>query len=106
MADAVVAALGASDAFGERPAQTLWRSFAGEPVLVLLDNLEQVDGAAEVLLALVEGYPAARVLATSAWVASASPEEAGVRLGPLPVGRERNRANSSRRRCGCSSSAR
>ncbi|HET7822533.1 MAG TPA: LuxR C-terminal-related transcriptional regulator [Ornithinibacter sp.] len=87
MADAVVAALGASVAFGERPAQALWRSFAGEPVLLLLDNLEQVDGAAEVVLALLEGYPAARVLATSLGELGV-PGERVVRLGPLPVGRD------------------
>ena len=90
MADAVVAALGASDALAERPAQTLWRSFAGEPVLLLLDNLEQVSGAADVVLALLEGYPEARVLATSLGELGV-PGERVVRLGPLPVGGDRRR---------------
>ena len=84
MADAVVAALGSSDALSERPADTLWRTCSGEPVLLLLDNLEQVHGASEVVLELLEDYPAATVLATSLGEL-ALPGERVVRLGPLSV---------------------
>ena len=84
MADAVVAALGSSDALSERPADTLWRTCSGDPVLLLLDNLEQVRGAPEVVLELLEDYPAATVLATSLRELGL-PGERVVRLGPLSV---------------------
>ena len=60
------------------------------PVLLLLDNLEQVSGAADAVLALLEGYPEARVLATSLGELGV-PGERVVRLGPLPVGGDRRR---------------
>ena len=84
MADAVVLRIGASEALSERPADALWRAYGGDPVLLVLDNLEQVHGAADVVLELLEGYPAVTVLATSLGDVGV-PGERLVRLGPLPV---------------------
>jgi predicted ATPase/DNA-binding CsgD family transcriptional regulator len=84
MADAVVAATGAEPAFSERPADALWRRHSGDPVLLLLDNLEQVHGAAAVVTDLLEDYPAATVLATCVRALGVAGEHV-VKLGPLRV---------------------
>lgn len=47
------------------PADALWQRFAGRPVLMLLDNLEQIPRAGEVVLELLEAYPRLTVLTTS-----------------------------------------
>jgi len=84
MADALVLRIGASEALSERPADALWRAHGGDPVLLVLDNLEQVHGAADIVRELLEDYPAATVLATSVGDVGV-PGERVVRLGPLPV---------------------
>jgi predicted ATPase/DNA-binding CsgD family transcriptional regulator len=84
MADAIVAAVGAEAALSERPADALWRHHAGAPVLVLLDNLEQVDDAASVISELLDDYPGVIVLATSLR-AVGLPGLQTIRLGPLRV---------------------
>lgn len=84
MADAIVAHLTPERTGIRRPAEVLWHAFAGEPVLLLLDNLEQVEGAADTVLDLLDGYPEVTVLATSLREIGV-PGERLVRLGPLPL---------------------
>jgi predicted ATPase/DNA-binding CsgD family transcriptional regulator len=74
ISDAVVDALPDHGGLRTRAADALWSVHGGDPVLVVLDNLEQIDGAAGAVLDLLAGYPALQVLATS--------------LRPLEVGGE------------------
>ncbi len=60
-ADAVIAA--AADDAGT-PAQALWRRGQGAPLLLLLDDADQVAGLGELVLDLLDAYPALTVLAT------------------------------------------
>lgn len=84
MADSIVAHLTPSGSGIREPAEALWHVFAGDPVLLLLDNLEQVEGADDTVLDLLDGYPEATVLATSLREVGV-PGERLVRLGPLPL---------------------
>src|SRR4051794_37116455 len=84
MADAIAAHVGEQGATAQRPAEALWQTYAGSPVTLLLDNLEQVRGAADVVVDLLEGYPAATVVATSLREVGV-PGERLIRLGPLSL---------------------
>lgn len=86
MGDAIAAEVALPGVAIRRPADALWQSFGGHPVLLLLDNLEQVVGAAETLLDLLESYPEVTVLATSLREVGV-PGERLVRLVPLEVPR-------------------
>ena len=86
MGDAIAAEVALPGVAIRRPADALWQSFGGHPVLLLLDNLEQVVGAAETLLDLLESYPEVTVLATSLREVGV-PGERLVRLAPLEVPR-------------------
>ena len=84
MGDAIAAEVALPGVAIRRPADALWQSFGGHPVLLLLDNLEQVVGAAETLLDLLESDPEVTVLATSLREVGV-PGERLVRLVPLEV---------------------
>ena len=62
--DAVIGA--ACDGFeASTPAQALWRRGEGAPVLLVLDDADAVDALGDLVLDLLESYPALTVLATS-----------------------------------------
>lgn len=82
--DAIVAALPDGAPFASA-ASRLWELYAGGPVLLLLDNLEQIDGVGEVLLRLLADYPQLQVLATSITPARVVGEHL-LRLAPFPEG--------------------
>lgn len=84
MSDAIVAEVGGAVVRMSRPADALWQAFGGGPVVLLLDNLEQVVGAADTVLDLVSHYPRATVLCTSLREVGV-PTERVVRLTTLPV---------------------
>ena len=88
MGDAIAHAVSGRATGARRPANALWRAFAGEPVLLLLDNLEQIPGAGAALLALQEEYPGATVLGTSLRPLGMQGEQV-LRLRPLPTAPDR-----------------
>ncbi|HET8754491.1 MAG TPA: BTAD domain-containing putative transcriptional regulator, partial [Solirubrobacteraceae bacterium] len=63
--DAVCDALGIRGTAGEAATDVVARALAGAPVLLVLDNLEHMPGAAAVVAGLLERAPAVAVLATS-----------------------------------------
>jgi predicted ATPase/DNA-binding SARP family transcriptional activator len=63
--DAIAAALGLVGHGQERPADTLGRRLAGRHMLIVLDNFEQVLGAAPLLAELAERAPRLHLLVTS-----------------------------------------
>ena len=83
--DAIVAALPDGAPLVVSAASRLWELYAGDPVLLLLDNLEQIDAVGDVLLRLLADYPQLRVLATSITPARVVGEHL-LRLAPFPEG--------------------
>jgi predicted ATPase/DNA-binding CsgD family transcriptional regulator len=65
-------------------ADALWRRFTGDPVVVVLDNVEQIPQAGALVLGLLDAYPALTVLSTSLRVVGV-PGERVLRLRPLLV---------------------
>ncbi|MEZ5115117.1 MAG: LuxR C-terminal-related transcriptional regulator [Candidatus Nanopelagicales bacterium] len=84
MPDAIVASIQDGPGAAGGPAEALWQRYSGDEVVLLLDNVEQIPGAADVVLALLDDYPKATVLATSVRPLSAAGEYA-LPLRPLPV---------------------
>lgn len=62
--DALVAALRDSPEDASTPAQALWHRADGVPVLLVLDDGDEVEGLPELVLDLLDSYPALTVLAT------------------------------------------
>jgi predicted ATPase/DNA-binding CsgD family transcriptional regulator len=86
VADEVLAALGGAQTANTAPLDALVRFAAPMDVFLVVDNCEHViEEAANVVRALLEGAPGARVLATSR-APLAIPGEVVDRLGPLPLG--------------------
>ena len=65
ISDAIVDALPEHGGLRTRAVEAFWSAYDGSPVLAVLDNLEQIDGAAEAVRDLLAGYPALQILATS-----------------------------------------
>src|SRR5262249_59451924 len=63
--DAIASALGLVGQGRERPLDTLQRRLARRQMLLVLDNLEQVLGAAPAVADLLQSAPGLRVLVTS-----------------------------------------
>lgn len=82
--DAVVAAVSPDGTSAGGPADAAWERFGGGPVVLLLDDVEQVAGAGPVVSDLLQQYPAATVLATGLRP-TGLPGERVLRLPPLPV---------------------
>jgi predicted ATPase/DNA-binding SARP family transcriptional activator len=82
--DAITSALGLVVQSRERPLDTLARCLAGREMLLVLDNFEQVLGAAPVLAELAERAPGLHLLVTSR-VAVRVRGGQEYRLGPLGV---------------------
>ena len=82
--DAIASALGLVVRGRERPLDTLARCLADREMLLVLDNFEQVAGAAPVLAELAERAPGLHVLVTSR-VAVRVRGGQEYRLGPLGV---------------------
>jgi predicted ATPase/DNA-binding SARP family transcriptional activator len=82
--EAIVSALGLSVQGRERPLDTLARCLAGREMLIVLDNFEQVLGAAPVVADLAERVPGLHLLVTSRVVLRVRGEREW-RLGPLGV---------------------
>jgi predicted ATPase/DNA-binding CsgD family transcriptional regulator len=83
ISDAIVAALPDHGGLRTRASDALWSVHGGDRVLVVLDNLEQIDGAASAVLDLLSGYPALQVLATSLRPLEVDGEQV-LRLRPFP----------------------
>ena len=82
--DAIASALGLVGQGRERPLDTLERSLAGRPMLLVLDNFEQVLGAAPAVADLLQRAPGLRVLVTSRVVLRLRGEQEW-RVDPLGV---------------------
>lgn len=65
ISDAILDVLPDRGGLRTRAVEALWSVYDGGPVLAVLDNLEQIDGAAEAVRDLLAGYPALKILATS-----------------------------------------
>ena len=62
---AIESTLGVEETLGEAPLDAIARRFAEAPVLLVLDNLEQVSDPASAIQALLERLPDLRILCTS-----------------------------------------
>src|SRR5215470_3576861 len=82
--DAIASALGLVGQGRERPADTLERGLAGRHMLLVLDNFEQVLGAAPAVADLLQRAPGLRVLVTSRVVLRLRGEQEW-RVDPLGV---------------------
>jgi len=82
--DAIAAALGLVGQGRERPLDTLQRRLAGRRMLLVLDNFEQVLGAAPAVADLLQRVPGLRVLVTSRVVLRLRGEQEW-RVDPLGV---------------------
>src|SRR5215471_1766175 len=82
--DAIAAALGLVGQGRERPADTLERGLAGRHMLLVLDNFEQVLGAAPAVTDLLQRAPGLRALVTSRVVLRLRGEQEW-RVDPLGV---------------------
>src|SRR5215470_728542 len=82
--DAIASALGLVGQGRERPLDTLQRRLAGRHMLLVLDNFEQVLGAAPAVADLLERAPGLRVLVTSRVVLRLRGEQEW-RVDPLGV---------------------
>ena len=104
MPDAIASALGLVGQGRERPLDTLERGLAGRNMLIVLDNFEQVLGAAPVVADLLQRAPGLHVLVTSRVVLRVRGEQEW-RVEPLGVPRRIHPGGAGGRRpCGCSSS--
>jgi predicted ATPase/DNA-binding CsgD family transcriptional regulator len=63
-ADAVIEAATSGDGRAASPAEALWLVAGGGPVLVVLDDADEVEGLADLVQSLIDGYPALTVLLT------------------------------------------
>src|SRR6516164_4319141 len=84
--DAIASALGLVGQGRERPLDTLERGLAGRHMLLVLDNFEQVLGAAPKVAGLLQRAPGLRVLVTSRVVLRVRGEQEW-RVDPLGVPR-------------------
>ena len=84
MPDAIASALGLVGQGRERPLDTVKRGLAGRDMLIVLDNFEQVLGAAPVVADLLQSAPGLRVLVTSRVVLRVRGEQEW-RVDPLGV---------------------
>ena len=82
--DAIASALGLVGQGRERPSDTLERGLTGRHMLLVLDNFEQVLGAAPVVADLLQRAPGLRVLVTSRVVLRLRGEQEW-RVDPLGV---------------------
>jgi len=82
--DAIASALGLVGQGRERPLDTLERGLAGRNMLLVLDNFEQVLGAAPAVADLLQSAPGLRVLVTSRVVLRLRGEQEW-RVDPLGV---------------------
>jgi predicted ATPase len=82
--DAIASALGLVGQGRERPLDTLQRVLAGRDMLLIVDNFEQVLGAAPAMADLLQSAPGLRVLATSRAVLRVRGEQEW-RVEPLQV---------------------
>ena len=82
--DAIASALGLVGQGRERPLDTVKRGLAGRDMLIVLDNFEQVLGAAPVVADLLQSAPGLRVLVTSRVVLRVRGEQEW-RVDPLGV---------------------
>ena len=63
-ADSLLAALSPPHEVSSTPAQALWQLAGGAPVLLALDDCDQAEGLADLLLDLLDAYPELKVVAT------------------------------------------
>ncbi len=82
--DAVLARLLLATGLSTSLPEALWESYAGAPVLVVLEDPDQVQGLGGIVADLSEGYPAAALLAT-ALRPTHVPGERVVRVAALPL---------------------
>jgi DNA-binding CsgD family transcriptional regulator/predicted ATPase len=82
-ADAVLAEL-PGDRLSTSLPEALWEAYDGVPVLLVLEDVDRVEGLAELVAALRDGYPGVRVLCTGLRAQHASGESV-VRVNPLPL---------------------
>jgi predicted ATPase/DNA-binding CsgD family transcriptional regulator len=80
--DRIIEAIGPT--LATTPAQAIWERFGGADLTLVLDDLDQVDGAAPLVEHLLEGYPGAHVVITRARPLGV-PGEVVVRLRPLAL---------------------
>ena len=64
--------------------EALWEAYDGSPVIVLLEDVDRVEGLADVVDELTTGYPAATVLTTAVRPTHVRGERV-IRLSPLPL---------------------
>lgn len=64
--------------------EALWEAYDGAPVLLVLEDVDRVEGLAAVVDELTTGYPAATVVCTALRPTRVSGERV-VRLSPLPL---------------------
>ena len=82
--DAVLARLLLATGLSTSLPEALWEVYAGAPVLVVLEDPDQVQGLGGIVADLSDGYPAAALLAT-ALRPTHVPGERVVRVAPLPI---------------------
>ena len=83
-ADALVSALRGTPEYVANPTEALWRRFGGGPVLLMLDDADEVEALAGLVLGLLDSYPALTVVATRVRPLKVVGEHV-VALKPLPV---------------------
>ena len=84
VADAVLARLPQATGLSTSLPEALWESYAGAPVLVVLEDPDLVQGLAGVLDEVADGYPAALLLVTALRPTRTDGERV-VRVAPLPL---------------------
>ena len=77
-------ALGADLAPGESPGLALKRALDEQPLLLVLDGVDEIDGLGDTLDALIDDAAGFRLLCTASTVAG-RPHERVLRVPPLPV---------------------
>lgn len=63
-ADALISALSEAPQYGASPATALWRRAGGQRAVLVLDDADEVEALAELVVDLRDSYPALTVLAT------------------------------------------
>ena len=81
--DAVLARLQGEGLSTSLP-EALWEAYGGAPVLLVLEDVDRVQGLADVVDEMTAGYPAATALCTALSPAHVAGERV-VRLSPLPL---------------------
>jgi DNA-binding CsgD family transcriptional regulator len=82
--DAILARLPEHQGLSTSLSEALWEAFDGARLLLVLEDVDQVQGLGEVVGQLHDGYPAANVLLT-ARRPTRVPGERVVRVDPLPL---------------------